>query len=100
MATARTKLRTLLKLAGKFNEAAHPRYLSGHPLGGQFMKSDDKIPLSLPNGRSILGRQTTTLLELSAIAAMDTGNLSEDEVERLHLVRNRFDSFEDFLATG
>lgn len=98
MATARNKLKTLHKLAAsKFNEAAHPRYPQGHPLGGQFMKSDDEIPLSLPNGRSIPGRQTTTLLELSAIAASETGNLSEDEVKRLHLVRNGCDSFEDFL---
>lgn len=97
MVTARSKLKTLHKLAAKFNEAAHPRYPKGHPLGGQFMRTDDQIPLQLPNGRSIPGRQTTTLLELSAIAADETGNLSEDEVKRLHVVRNGFDSFESCL---
>lgn len=99
MATARSKLKTLHKLAARFNEASHPRYPKGHPMGGKFMKSDDEIPLQLPIERQMPGRKTTTLLELSAIAADDTGNLSEDELERLCTVRNGTNSYEEFLAT-
>lgn len=100
--SARSALATLKKVAaGKFNEAVHPRYPSGHPLGGQFMKGNDiedrPIPLIIPPYLGIPGRQTTTLLELSAIAADSSGQLTEDEVNRLHCVRNGFDSFEDFL---
>lgn len=38
MATAKSKLNALRKLADKkFNADAHPRYPKGHPMGGQFM---------------------------------------------------------------
>lgn len=57
------------------------------------------IALVVPNTREIYGRKSTTLLELSAIAADDSGKLTENECDRLHLVRNGFDSFEDFLES-
>lgn len=87
-------------LASRFNPEDHPRYPKGHPLGGQFIKAEhNAIALSVPSSREIYGRKTTTLLELSAIAADTTGKLTENEVSRLHLVRNGFDSFEDFLES-
>lgn len=110
MVSARTKLNSLKKLAAsKFSESAHPRYPKGHPMGGKFMPKSvaavdisAPIPIKMQGGADGVkkGRKTTTLLELSAIGADETGELYSNELTRLISVRNGFDSFEDFLQAS
>lgn len=108
MTSARSRLNALRKAAAQkhgaaaFDSALHPRYPKGDSRGGQFApKSLEYEPISIRTEfiENVLGRKTTTLLELSAIGADSTGQLTDDEIDRLNVVRNDKNSFEEFLAS-
>ena len=58
--------------------------------------SSELVTPTLPDGVSLKGRSQVSRSELFHIGKKDA-NFNEDDVERLHRIRNDFDSHEDFL---